>query len=51
MKDKIKIVTLDTPHCDITKHVNNLLELEEFSDFEKIITKNSDFSLFIKGLS
>ena len=51
MKDKIKIVTLDTPHCDITKHVNNLLELEEFSDFEKINTKNSDFSLFIKGLS
>jgi flagellar biosynthesis regulator FlbT len=51
MKDKIKIVTLDTPNCDITKYINNLLELEEFDDFEKIISKKLDFSLSIKGLS
>ncbi|RJU84655.1 MAG: hypothetical protein DWB93_00985 [Candidatus Poseidoniales archaeon] len=51
MKDKIKIVTLDTPNCDITKYINNLLELEEFSEFERINSKKLDFSRSIKGLS
>ena len=51
MKDKIKIVTLDTPDCNITKYIDNLLELEEFDDFERIISKKLDFSSSIKSLS
>jgi hypothetical protein len=51
MKGKIKIVTLDTPHCDITKYFNHLLQFEEFSGFEKVISKSSDIDQSIRGLS
>jgi|TARA_B100001094_G_scaffold57429_1_gene52893 hypothetical protein len=51
VKNKTKIVTLDSPHCNITKYFNNMLKSEEYNDFEGMVTASPSFSSSIKDLS